>query len=304
MKKYLIRFSIFLYLVAGFSSLKAQSEQPYEVTESEIVYKTINGRNLKMLIYEPKIDSNANLPAIVFFHGGGWNVGSYKLFQHHTRYFASRGMVAFSPQYRIGTMVPGTTVDQCLMDAKSAMRYIKTHAATYDINPDKIVASGASAGGLLAGGLAIIDEFNESTDNLTVSPQPCAVVLYFPAICIDESFLNDAYRERFNGLEENLSCCHQVKSDGLPPFLIMSGDADKQTPIEGMRLFDAKMKEFENDSNLIEYPKQGHGFMILDHSVKYFIATLKETEVFLEKHVQLKGNSWVEEYVVSLGYAI
>ncbi len=303
MKKLLI----ILFLLTGIASwnvLKAQSTQHYEVKESEVIYKTINGQALKMLIYEPKMTRANNLPAIVFYHGGGWNVGTYKLFQHHARYMASRGMVAFSPQYRIGTMVAGTTVDRCLMDGKSAIRYIKANAAAYNIDPNKIVSSGTSAGGLLAGGLAIIDEFNESTDDLSISPKPCAAVLYCPSILIDRDNLNDAYKERFNGLEENLSCYHQVKSGGLPPFLVMSGDADTQTTIDGMRLFDAKMKEFGNESELIEYPKQGHGFMMLDRSVKYFIATVKETETFLAKHIEFKAPAWIEDYVISLGYDI
>lgn len=297
---------VFIFLLLGICCpfvLYAQANQPYQTTENNVVFKKINDVDLKMLVFEPIMKEKKDLPAILFFHGGGWNVGSYKLFQHHARYLASRGMVVFSSQYRIGTMVPGTTVDQCLMDAKSAIRYIKANAETYSIDPTKIISAGASAGGLLAGGVAIIDEFNESTDDISISPLPCAVVLYYPAILIDRENLNEAYKQRFNGLEEELSCYHNVKED-LPPFLILSGDADNQTRIEDMRLFNKKMQEYRNDCKLVEYPNQGHAFMTLDRNVACFIATIKETEEFLAKHIEFKVPAWIEDYVISLGYDI
>ncbi len=302
MKK-LLPFIFFLLGICCPFVLLAQANQPYQTTEHDVIFKRINGIHLKMLVYEPVMKEKKDLPAIVFFHGGGWNVGSYKLFQYHARYLASRGMVVFSPQYRIGTMVAGTTVDQCLMDGKSAMRYIKANAEIYSIDPNKIISAGASAGGLLAGGIAIIDEFNESTDDISVSPIPHAVVLYYPAILIDRENLNEAYKQRFNGLEENLSCYHHVKAS-LPPFLILSGDADTQTTIDDMRLFNKKMQELKNDCKLVEYPNQGHAFMTLDRSVKYFIATIKDTEEFLTKHIKFKAPPWIEDYVISLGYKI
>ncbi len=283
--------------------LHAQVNQPYQTTERDVIFKRINDVHLKMLVYEPVMKEKKDLPAIIFFHGGGWNVGSYKLFQHHARYLASRGMVVFSPQYRTGTMVAGTTVDQCLMDGKSAMRYIRANAESYSIDPNKIISAGASAGGLLAAGLAVIDEFNESTDDISVSSIPHAVVLYYPAIFIDRKNLNKAYKQRFNGLEEDLSCYHHVKA-GLPPFLILSGDADTQTTIDDMRLFNHKMQELKNDCKLVEYPHRGHAFMTLDRSVKCFIATMKETEEFLAKHIKFKAPAWIEDYVLSLGYDI
>lgn len=50
----------------------------------------------------------------------------------------------------------GTTPKEALMDAKSAMRYLKQHAMSIHVDPDKILAGGGSAGGHLAAATAFV----------------------------------------------------------------------------------------------------------------------------------------------------
>ena len=88
-------------------------------------------------------------PAIVFFFGGGWKNGSYLQFVSQSDYFASRGMVAASADYRIES-IHHTKPDKCVEDAKSAVRWLRQHASELGIDPNKVVASGGSAGGHLA----------------------------------------------------------------------------------------------------------------------------------------------------------
>ncbi len=47
------------------------------------------------------------------------------------------------------------------MDAKSAMRYVREHAGEFHVDPQKIVASGGSAGGHLAAATALITDYND-----------------------------------------------------------------------------------------------------------------------------------------------
>jgi acetyl esterase/lipase len=284
-------------------SAKVYGSEHFAVTEREVIYKVVNGYQLKMIIYEPVIPEKQNLPAIVFYFGGGWNIGTNKLFQYHARYLASRGMVAFSPDYRVGSRVPGTKVADCLKDAKSAFRYIKQNAEQLGVDTNKIVASGTSAGGLLAADLALVDKFNESTDDTTIVVNPCSVVLYCPAIREEHDLLNDAYKERFDGQEAALSPYHNVKAN-TPPFIIMAGTNDTQVLIGDMRAFKARMDEYGNTCKLLEYKGQGHGFCLYDRSPYYFRETLRETENFLNDIVEFKAPSWVDDYVVSLGAVI
>jgi acetyl esterase/lipase len=63
-------------------------------------------------------------PAVVFFFGGGWVSGSPSHFHPHCEYLASRGMVAVSAEYRVKKQ-HGTTPQECVMDGKSAIRYLR-----------------------------------------------------------------------------------------------------------------------------------------------------------------------------------
>ena len=76
----------------------------------------------------------------MFFFGGGWKNGSYLQFVAQSDYFASRGMVAASADYRIES-IHHTTPDKCVEDAKSAVRYLRQHASELGLDPDKVVAS-------------------------------------------------------------------------------------------------------------------------------------------------------------------
>ena len=72
------------------------------VNKRKEVYKTYRKKELFIHIFEPeKRSENELLPAIVFFHGGGWFSGSPMQFFPHCEYFAKRGMIAFSAEYRI-----------------------------------------------------------------------------------------------------------------------------------------------------------------------------------------------------------
>jgi len=126
-------------------------------------------------------------PAIVFFFGGGWSQGSYTQFVPQADYFASRGMVAASADYRIAS-IHRTTPDACVEDAKAAVRWLREHADEWGIDPDRIVAAGGSAGGHLAACTAVVPGFEP--DDSPVSSKPNALVLFNPALNIDELVRN------------------------------------------------------------------------------------------------------------------
>ena len=125
-----------------------------------------------------------NNTAIVFFHGGGWAYGTPGEFFSTCERYAKMGIVTFSVDYRLSIdngVTPSKTISpiECIMDARSAMRWVRANAAKFHIDPDKIVAAGQSAGGHLALSTAMIDEYNEKTDDLSISPAARA-----PGTCI------------------------------------------------------------------------------------------------------------------------
>jgi len=121
------------------------------VAFTDVTYTTILGfRPLKMTIYMPKRGTGP-YPLVVFVHGGGWRLdpegsegasGIAAVLQ-----LARRGYVVAVPAYRTSGEAKFPAQ---LLDVKSAIRYAKTHAATYHAAADRVAVWGASAGGNIA----------------------------------------------------------------------------------------------------------------------------------------------------------
>lgn len=287
---------LFLSFCFAVFSILLVTAQFSRVEKSEFVYKTIDGTALKMVMYRPQVPQGiVNLPAMVFFFGGGWVSGSPAQFDFQANYLASRGIVVFCPEYRIRSK-HGTTPFESVKDAKSAIRYLKLNAQKLGIDSAKIVAGGGSAGGHLAACTAIIANYSEKTDDLSVSSVPMALVLFNPVV---DTGKRGYGQEKLQGKEFELSPVHHITS-GVPPTLIMHGKADTTVPVENVRRFREAMKQQGNKCILVEYKNQGHGFFNYNRSPKYFKKTLKKTESFLEDFGLLRGESWVSRYCKQL----
>ena len=81
--------------------LVAQSPKPSAFKDARVeTYRKLGSTELKLWIFgesDPKVPK----PAIVFFHGGGWNAGTPEQFAAHARYFSKRGMIAIPAEYRV-----------------------------------------------------------------------------------------------------------------------------------------------------------------------------------------------------------
>ena len=106
-----------------------------QISPEKIFYKSTEQTDLNLFIYNPvDFDKSQTYNCIVFFHGGGWNSGDYKQFERQSIYFASRGMVAISVEYRIRNK-HGTSPIQAMEDAKSAIRFIRLNACLLYTSP-------------------------------------------------------------------------------------------------------------------------------------------------------------------------
>ena len=266
--------------------------QHFEVNKSSFVYKKVNGTSLEMVMYKPELPAEMQLPAMVFFFGGGWVSGDPSHFQLQAEYLASRGMVVFCPDYRTKKR-HNTTPFESVKDAKSVMRYLKTHSIELGIDSSRIVAGGGSAGGHLAACTATISEINEDTDDLSVSSKPYALVLFNPVVDTGKKGYG---QEKLDGREFEISPVHHI-SPGVPPTLILHGKSDTTVPYENVVRFKQIMKQEGNQCILKGYAKQIHGFFNYNKKPKYFKKTLQKTEAFLDDLNLIKGVSWLREYV-------
>jgi len=136
---------VLLFAVLATSTATAEENSDMvekTVDPKRVVYKTIDGHELALHVFEPpECATNEKRPAIVFFFGGGWNKGTPSQFYPHCEHLSSLGMVAMSAEYRIKSK-HGTTPFECVKDAKSAVRWIRSHADELGIDPHRIAAGG------------------------------------------------------------------------------------------------------------------------------------------------------------------
>jgi acetyl esterase/lipase len=221
-----------------------------------ILYKQVDSTSLYLHIdYPLTYDASLSYPAMVFFFGGGWNGGNIDQFAPHAKYFASRGMVCFRADYRVKSR-QGTTPFESLKDAKSAMRFVRAHANQLGVDPDKIIASGGSAGGHLAIAVAVIDGFNEEGEDLSVSCVPNATVLFNPVF--DNGPGGYGY-DRVGEAYKEFSPLHNLR-EGMPPAVVFLGTEDALIPVETASYFKTVMEKVGSRCDLYLYEGEGHGF--------------------------------------------
>ncbi len=285
-----------LVYLASLSSLHAAQAYPpaFDGARAE-VYKTVGDTKLSLFIFEPASGPRENRPAIVFFFGGGWTNGSPTQFEQHCRYLATRGIVAITADYRVASrhQVKPTA---CVADAKSAIRWVRTHAARLGVDPRRIAAGGGSAGGHIAAAAGTLPDFDEPGEDAKISSMPDALVLFNPALVLApmaglplEGFGTRVPEERLGTTPEKISPAHHVKK-GAPPTIIFHGQADTTVPYATAETFANAMKKAGNRCELVGAEGQTHGYFNYgrgDNS-SYF-ATLVATDKFLASLGWIKG---------------
>ena len=225
--------------------------------DRSITYKSVDGVELKMDIFEPADLKPADQrPAIVFFFGGGWSGGSTKQFYQQARALADQGMVAFSADYRVKSRNK-TTPFECVKDGKSAIRWVRQHAAELGIDPERIVASGGSAGGHVAACTGVIQGHEEAGEDTSVSSVPNAMILFNPVLDTTEKGYG---AKNFKSEQQtDISPCHHVRK-GIVPTIVFHGTADKTVPFENAERFTKFMTEAGNECVLVPFAGKDHGF--------------------------------------------
>ena len=254
-----------------------------------IIYKTVGNIPLEMHLFFPEDTlPRVRRPAIVFFHGGGWSVGKAEWAFSRCQYFASRGMVAASAQYRLMDR-HNTTPVESIADAKSAIRWIRQSADELNIDPDRIAAGGWSAGGHIAACAGIINKFDESTEDPGISSVPDAMVFWFPAVNLSgDNWFRQILRGKVD--VDNVDPIQHIRS-GLSPAIIFQGTADTTVPFYGVKIFSDKMKEAGNRCDLHVYEGRPHLF----HSIQDdYIDTMIKVDLFFTSLGYLVGEPDVD----------
>jgi acetyl esterase/lipase len=110
--------------------------------ETDVVYAETGGEPLRYDFYRP-LGVAGPTPGVVFVHGGGWAGGDPSQAAGNGMNFARRGIATVSISYRLAPRHP---FPAALDDVRHGLRYVRANAATFGIDPDRLVLLGLSAG--------------------------------------------------------------------------------------------------------------------------------------------------------------
>jgi len=272
--------SALVVAVAMTTELNANTLKPDEKIQYS---KPAEGKALHLHVFKPEKTAKSR-PCVVFFFGGGWVGGSPSQFYAHANELKKHGVLAISAEYRTKKSHK-TTPQDAVRDAKAAIQWVRGNAEKLGVDPNKIVASGGSAGGHLAACAGVIKGFDEGD----VSSVPNAMVLFNPVI---DTTAKGYGAKKVGDKPEHLSPCHHVRK-GLPPTILFHGTKDKVVPFENVERFTRLMKEAGNTCELVAYPGKRHGFFNSKVSQKKQVnkdyeSTMVKTIEFLKKQGILK----------------
>ena len=247
--------------------------QPTPRVLRDLAYVSNGHRQQHLDLYLPRKEGKA--PLIIVIHGGAFMGGDKG--HENVAQFLNAGYAAASLNYRLsGDAIFPAAVQDC----KAAVRWLRAHAAEYNLDPDHFGAWGASAGGNLVAMLGATGETREFDvrENLEVSSRVQAVADYFGPtdfLQMDVHRLADGQvhdaadspESRYVGgpIQEHKDRAAKANpitfvSAKSPPFFIAHGDADPLVPHHQSELLEAALKRAGVPVTFYTVKGAGHGF--------------------------------------------
>ena len=210
-------------------------------------------------------------PAMLVVPGGGYcAVCTEREGEPIALDFVSRGFNAFVLNYRVGT--PADRFPSQLLDAGSAMIYIRNHADELGIDPKRVFAVGFSAGGHLVGTLASMynyPEVKEAFGDEYIKVKPTGAVLGYPVTVLSdeghihsfENLLGKKNGEFTEADVDRYSLERVVNADTAPMFIWHTAE-DALVPVQGSLLLGLALTRAKVPYSLKIYPYGPHGLAL------------------------------------------
>jgi acetyl esterase/lipase len=214
-------------------------------------------------ILQPSAPSLADRPGVIIIHGGGWVEGKKEdMLELYCLPFVRRGMVVANIEYRLASSAPAPAA---VNDVLKAAQWFQDHAAEYKVDRKRIIATGGSAGGHLA----LMTAMTPASADLGPSIKIAAVIDFFGIADVADQ-LAGAHQQPYAlawipeqpdrmELAGRLSPLTYVRK-GLPPILVLHGDADSTVPYEQSVALVKALRNANDDAMLITVPGGQHLF--------------------------------------------
>jgi acetyl esterase/lipase len=287
-------------LVLGSTAACASAADGATVTQ-DVVFGRKFGTALTMDVHRPN-KKDANGAAIVFVVSGGWTSNHdlwYTYYQLFGQMFVKRGYTVFVVFH--GSQ-PMYTIPEAVADVNRAVRFVRSHARDYAVDPQRLGICGASAGGhlsLMQGTAGDKGDTKAKDPVEQASSRVQAVACLFPptdflnyggkdkyafseggllaalrpAVDFHELSPKTKLRERITDQKKILEQARKISpinhiSADTAPTLIIHGDADKVVPIQQAEAFVARLKVARVSAELVVKKGAGHGWSGMDKDIK------------------------------------
>ncbi len=265
-----------------------------------MIYKSLyldkSDDNLRLDVYVSNDTAQPAPPraAVLILPGGGYSSCSLREAEPIALAFLARGINAFVLFYRTGS--ESYVYPRQLIDASAAMVHIRDNADEYGIDPTRVAVLGFSAGGHLAGSLALMHSEAEVLEALGIAEgdnRPDAAVLCYPVVSAyrpthENSFknlLHKPFTDLTDGEREKYSLERRVDENSPPMFIWHTAEDGAVSPIGSLKLAEACILSGV-PVTLRLYPKGPHG-----------ISLANRLTMGIPSHVQPTAERWVDETV-------
>jgi acetyl esterase/lipase len=247
--------------------------------EDNVVYKTVNGQDLKLTMFYPKVKKYAQAPLLVYIHGGGWRAGNRFVVITSgaidvVRALNNAGVVCATIEYRL--IRPGVTGMEAESDCRDAIHFLVKNAARFGIDPNRIATMGGSAGGHLSlvTALGVDQDYPCDPDLVKYPGKVLAEVADFPLVSLVDptlfqggTFSHGSHVDPIIGgpveqkraVAEKLSPTLLLKPNS-PPILLVHGDQDHVLNVQNSITFAQLCRKEGVPVELIVVKGADHGF--------------------------------------------
>lgn len=271
----------------------AHAQNQYAVVPN-VTYLTASGFEAKLDIYRRR-DVTTPQPTMVFYHGGGWIGGTKEAAAMSLLPWFEMGWNVVNVEYRMARVA---LAPAAVEDAQCALRFVVNQAKTYNIDPDRIVVSGESAGGHLAlavgmipasAGFTSICAAGGFSGNESAVPKVAAIINWYGITDLNDMLAGQnarSYAVQWIGSAANRDAVARSVSPltyvraNLPPILSIQGDADPIVPYSQNVRLRNDLTQVGAKNELFTIPGGGHGNFKPEERTKAF-AKIRE---FLKQH--------------------
>lgn len=240
-----------------------------------------NGVPLILNLYQPM--TSGHYPALIVIYGGAWQRGTPANDEAFSRYMAARGYVVVAIDYRHAPRYPFPAQ---LDDVNTAISFIQAHATEYEIDGDRIVVMGRSAGAHLA----MLAAYQPQ------APKLRAVINYYGPINLTSGYYNvpspdpigsrATLRAFLGGTPDELPELYRQASPytyatmPVPPTLLIYAKRDHIVQAKFGQAMSDRLQQSGNSATYLEIPWAEHAFDAVFNGVSNQLA-LYHTERFL-----------------------